>query len=74
LKRVAFCSLLQSYKGVTGYLLSAVMASSAGCVMACYTENIRIKEGDALRSVIERADKALYMAKDAGRNCDRKMI
>jgi len=34
----------------------------------------RIKEGDELRSVIERADKALYMAKDAGRNCVRKMI
>ena len=34
----------------------------------------RIKEGDELRSVIERADKALYMAKDAGRNCVRKYL
>jgi len=32
----------------------------------------QIREGDELQNVIERADKALYMAKSAGRNCVKK--
>jgi diguanylate cyclase (GGDEF)-like protein len=34
----------------------------------------QIKEGDDLHSVIERADKALYLAKMDGRNCVRKAL
>jgi diguanylate cyclase (GGDEF)-like protein len=34
----------------------------------------QVQEGDNLHEVIERADKALYMAKIAGRNCVRKSL
>jgi len=34
----------------------------------------QVKEGDDLHSAIERADKALYMAKIAGRNCVKSIL